>query len=231
MTRASRYRARSVSVNATPAATAASTWIVRERRVRDASGSTSPNQLTAMDRPTPTPKTRPSSWTSALAVLATPDCRCSVESSRMPIVSVMPGRKRHERREGDDVRRDVGAQRVRGSPRRSSPRRAATGATIGAVRAARWAGIAIAPTTRPDDRPPAIASRQPPPRTGVSAAPASAYPRELERPRTARAGSPGAPRGRRAPRPSRRPSRRSWTSSSRRAIASRSTTDGRTRSV
>ena len=40
----------------------------------------------------PTPKTSPRSWTSALAVFATPDWRCSVASSRIPIVSVMPGR-------------------------------------------------------------------------------------------------------------------------------------------
>ena len=51
-----------------------------------------PNQLTAMERPTSTPKTSPRSWTSAFAVFATPDCRCWVASSRMPIVSVIPGR-------------------------------------------------------------------------------------------------------------------------------------------
>ena len=53
---------------------------------------TSPNQFDAIEWPTATPKASPKSWTSALAVLATPDWRCSVASSRIPIVSVMPGR-------------------------------------------------------------------------------------------------------------------------------------------
>ena len=55
--------------------------------------STSPNQLAATDRPIPTPKASPRSWTSALAVFATPDWRCCAASSRMPVVSVIPGRK------------------------------------------------------------------------------------------------------------------------------------------
>jgi hypothetical protein len=51
-----------------------------------------PNQLAASERPTPTPTTRPSSWTRAVALLATLDCSSFVASSRMPIVSAMPGR-------------------------------------------------------------------------------------------------------------------------------------------
>ena len=121
----------------------------------------------------PTPKTRPRSWTRALAVFATPDWRCSVASSHMPIVKRIPGRKVTSAAsvttsgEADTPSStSAAAQKLAAT--------AATGATMGSARAVWRAGSAIAPTTRPTIAP-ATASRQPPPRTGVSAAPAIAY--------------------------------------------------------
>ena len=103
-------------------------------------------------------------------MLATPDWRCSVASSRIPIVSVMPGRS------------VTSAASVMTSAEASTPSRtsraaqklaatAAIGATIGSVRAVRLVEIAMAPTRSPTSAA-APASRQPPPSTGVSAMPA-----------------------------------------------------------
>ena len=71
---------------------------------------------TSWRRPSGRPRRRRVSeeLTSALAVLATPDWRCSVASSRIPIVSVMPGRSVTRGGECDHVRRRVepGAERA-----------------------------------------------------------------------------------------------------------------------
>ena len=135
--------------------------------------STIPNQCAASDRPTPTPNTSPRSWTTAFAVFATPDCRCSVAISRTPIVSDIPGRN------------VIRAASVTVSGDAFRPSRAiaaalklattaASGAIIGSARAVRLASCATTPTSRPTT-PPAVTSRQPPPRTGATAAPARAY--------------------------------------------------------
>ena len=228
MTQASLYRARSVSVNASPAATAARSW-TPESPASGAIVSTVPNQLAAIERPIPTPKTRPRSWTSALAVLATPDWRCSVASSRIPIVSVIPGRS------------VTSAASVTTSGDASSPAcasavaqklaaTAASGATIASVRAVRVAETVIAPTTRPTIAAVAV-SRQPPPRIGVRAAPAVPYAAttighgrasDASWTRASRASASAASSG---------TSIACWTSSSRCEMASRSTSAGRTRSV
>ena len=95
-----------------------------------------------------------------------------VDSSCIPIVSVMPGRS------------VTSAASVTTSGEASKPSRtssaaaklaatAAIGATIGSVRAVRPVESAIAPTTSPTSAA-AAASRQPPPSSGVSATPASA---------------------------------------------------------
>ena len=172
MIHASRNWARKVSVNASPAATAA-IRSVPAKAVTVVTASVAPNQLSAIERPTSTPKTRPSSWTRAFAVFATPDWRCSLDSSRMPIVSLIPGRNVTSAASvttlGDASRPRwtiVAAQKLAVT--------AASGAAIGSVRGVRVAGSAIAPTRSPTTAEAAI-SRQPPPSTGVSAAPAIAY--------------------------------------------------------
>ena len=103
-------------------------------------------------------------------MFATPDWRCSLDSSRMPIVSLMPGRKvtsaASVTRSGDTSRPSCGSVAAV-----KLAAIAATGAAIGSVRAVRVAGSAIAPTSSPTIAAP-IASRQPPPSTGVKAAPA-----------------------------------------------------------
>jgi hypothetical protein len=162
----------SVTVNARPAASAPRTCDP-PNAVSVTIRSGAPNQLTAIERPTATPKTRPSSCTSALAVFATPDCKCWVASSRTPTVSAIPG---------SNV---TSAASVTTSGEACSPNHAsvaaeklaataASGAIIGSARAARCAVIVTMPTTSPITAP-ASTSRQPPPRTGVTAAPASEY--------------------------------------------------------
>ena len=103
-------------------------------------------------------------------MFATPDWRCWVASSRIPIVSVIPGRKRDERGERDDVGRRVEAE-LDERDRAELAVIPASGATIGsppampAVRGARHADEEADDAARD-------ASRQPPPSTGVSAQPA-----------------------------------------------------------
>ena len=64
MAYASEYRARRVSVNASPAAIAASRCQPLKPGWRDLTER--PEQLSAIERPISTPKTSPRSWTSAL---------------------------------------------------------------------------------------------------------------------------------------------------------------------
>ena len=106
-------------------------------------------------------------------MFATPDWRCSLESSRMPIVSLIPGRNVTSAASvttvGEAFRPSwttVAAQKLAVI--------AASGAAIGSVRAALLVASAIAPTRSPMPAA-AAASRQPPPSTGVSAAPAIPY--------------------------------------------------------
>jgi hypothetical protein len=67
-----RVCARSVTVKATPAKIAAKMWMP-ENVVFGVNAFSAPNQLVAIERPTPTPNTSPSRPTSALAVFETPD--------------------------------------------------------------------------------------------------------------------------------------------------------------
>ena len=92
----------------------------------------------------------------------------------MPVVSVMPGRKvtraASVTTSGDasrPSRLSAAAQKLAAT--------AATGATIGSEAGGSLRpASAIAPTHEPDQQLRLTASRQPPPSTGVSAAPASA---------------------------------------------------------
>ncbi len=170
ITGAARVCARSVTVNASPAPTAASRW-VPPKPVFVTTCCVTPNQFATMERPTPTPNTSPRSCTRAFAVLATPDCRCSVASSRMPIVSAMPGRNVISAASvttSAEALRPISTQ----APAQKLAATAASGATIGSARAFRRVSNETPPTTSPTTAP-ATSSRQPPPSTGVTEAPAS----------------------------------------------------------
>ena len=137
-------------VNASPAAAAATMWI--SEKLVSAWGWTSPNQVVATEFPTATPNTMPINWTSALAMLATPDCRCSVASSSMPIVRVMPGSRvtmaASVTTSGDALRPTSAI-----SAALKLAAIAASGATIGSARRLRPAESATAPAQNPATAP------------------------------------------------------------------------------